>query len=64
MFGTGNGDKTVLVNFLIRDSFGNIIDTEAVEIVYGDDNEVISVTEASGYIDYTNLYEVTTVWGN
>lgn len=64
MFGTGNSDKTVLVNFLIRDSFGNIIDTEAVEIVYGDDNEIVSVTEASGYIDYTNLYEVTTVWGN
>ncbi len=62
MFGTGRGDKTILVNFLIRDCFGNIIDTQAVEIVYDTDNQVASVTEAEGYIDYTNLYEVTSEW--
>ena len=61
MFGTGNGSKTVLVNFLIRDCFGNINETVSVEIVYGPDNEVVSVNAAEGYIDYSNLYEVTSV---
>ena len=59
MFGTGGTDKVILVNFLIRDCFGNINDTVAVEIVYGPNNEIVSVSEAEGYIDYTNLYEVT-----
>ena len=59
MFGTGGSDKVILVNFLVRDCFGNINDTVAVEIVYGTNNEVVSVSEAEGYIDYTNLYEVT-----
>ena len=62
MFTTGSGEKILLVNFLIRDSFGEIIDTVSVEIVYGDDNSIVSVQEAQGYLDYTNLYEVTTVW--
>ncbi|MBR4494737.1 MAG: hypothetical protein IKP14_08485 [Clostridiales bacterium] len=59
MFGTGGSDKVILVNFLIRDCFGNITDTAAVEITYGSNNEVVNVTDAEGYIDYTNLYEVT-----
>ena len=62
MYGTGNGEKTTLVNFLIRDCFGNIINTDVVEIVYGNNNEIISVSEAQDYLDYTNLYEVTSVW--
>ena len=63
MFGNNNGDKTVLVNFLIRDSFGNITETSVVEIIYDENNEIVSVSEAQNYIDYTNLYEVTSVWG-
>ena len=57
-----SGTKITLVNFIIRDSFGNLEDTIAVEIVYDESNNIISVQEASGYLDYTNLYEVTTVW--
>lgn len=63
MYGTGNGEKITLVNFLIRDCFGNITDTFAVEIIYDDNNEIVSVSEAQNYMDYTNLYEVTAVWG-
>ena len=57
-----SGTKITLVNFIIRDSFGNLIDTIAVEIIYDESNNIQSVQEASGYLDYTNLYEVTTVW--
>jgi hypothetical protein len=57
-----SGEKITLVNFIIRDSFGNMVDTVAVEIIYDSSNNIQSVQEASGYLDYTDLYQVTTVW--
>lgn len=57
-----SGHKITLVNFIIRDAFGNMIDTTTVEIIYDESNNIVSVQEATGYLDYTNLYEVTTVW--
>jgi hypothetical protein len=55
---TSYGDGiTVLFNFLIKDSFGNVVETETIEAVYDSNGSLVSFGINSDYDeDYTNLY--------
>lgn len=51
-------DLTILVSFIIKDSYGNMWDTKAVEFYYDKDRNLVSVKEAEGYFPYGNIYEI------
>ena len=57
-YGSGDDVTIEIMNFLIKDSFGNIIATETVESIYDSSGNLISFG-INNYYDglYTNLYD-------